>query len=94
MLKIKKNNIKSLKSFKKANYIKIKEYKNHYLFRNTIKHDNLASMKSNNFKKYESIIFRSKRLDRKIIQIRWIFLRLHLKMIQKQLQSDVQNIHG
>ena len=54
--KIKKNNIKSLKSFKKANYIKIKEYKNHYLFRNTIKHDNLASMKSNNFKKYESII--------------------------------------
>ena len=54
--KIKKNNIKSLKSFKKAGYTKIKEYKNHYLYRKIIKHDNLTSMKSSNFKKYDLII--------------------------------------
>jgi RimJ/RimL family protein N-acetyltransferase len=54
--KIKKNNTKSLKSFKKAGYTNIKVYKNHYLFRKTIKHDNLTLMKNSNFKKYESII--------------------------------------
>ena len=54
--KIKKNNVKSLKSFKKAGYVKFNSFKNHYLFRKIIKHDNLQIMKKNNFKKYDSII--------------------------------------
>lgn len=63
--KIKKNNLRSLSSFKNAGYVIYRKYANYYLFRKTSKRDNLIDMKKGSYKKYELIISKIEKIRSK-----------------------------